>query len=135
MVSEDNIGIVRRACEAWDRGDISVYWQMYAEDATAYAGRLAPEVVGKMQGPEEIITTLESLRGSVAESRLVLGDIIDRGDLLVVEILMRGRPHGSEKWIEWPLSVVYRFRDGRITHQAWYESHDEALAAAGLTGA
>jgi hypothetical protein len=49
-MSEENVQTVRRACEAWGTGDISIYRQMYATEATAYAGALAPEVVGEMKG-------------------------------------------------------------------------------------
>jgi ketosteroid isomerase-like protein len=132
-MSEENIQTVRRACEAWGTGDISIYRQMYATDATAYAGALAPEVVGEMKGAEEIIGLLESLLGSFEESELVPSDFIGEGDVLVARVLMRARPHGSSGKIEWPVSVYYRFKDGLITHQAWYSDHAEALEAAGLS--
>jgi ketosteroid isomerase-like protein len=131
-MSRENIEIVRQACEAWGQGDISIYRDMYAPDATAYAGSLAPEVVGEMSGPEEIMAALESLRETFEESELIPSDFIDKGDLLVVKILMRARPRGSLGWIEWPLSVLYRFREGLIAHQAWYVDQREALEAAGL---
>jgi ketosteroid isomerase-like protein len=130
--SEENIQTVRRACEAWGTGDISIYRQMYATDATAYAGSLAPEVVGEMTGAEEIIGLLESLLDSFEESELVPSDFIAEGDVLVARVLMRARPHGTSGRIEWPLSVCYRFKDGLITHQAWYTDHEEALEAAGV---
>jgi ketosteroid isomerase-like protein len=131
-MSEENIRMVRRACEAWGEGDISSYRQMYASDATAYAGTLAPEVIGEMKGPEEIITRLESLLATFDESQLIPTDFIEDGDVLVVKMLMRARPHESSSWIEWRISVVYRFHENRISHQAWYTDHAEALEAAGL---
>jgi hypothetical protein len=132
-MSEENIETIKRACEAWGQGDISIYRQMYAADATAYAGSLAPEVVGEMEGPEEIIGILESLLDTFEESQLLPREFIGEGDLIVVRLLMRGRPHGSSGWIEWPLSLVYRFRENLITYQGFYASHAEALEAAGLS--
>ena len=132
-MSEENVRTIERACEAWGAGDISIYKQMYAPDVTAYAGILAPEVVGELKGPEEIIAIFESLMSTFDESQLLPKRFIGDGDLIVVRLLMRGRPKGSSAWIEWPLSVAYRFREGVIAHQGFYADHDEALEAVGLS--
>ena len=132
-MSQENIRIIEQACEAWGAGDISIYMQMYAPDATAYAGNLAPEVVGELKGPEEIIAIFESMMSTFDESQLLPEQFIGDGDLIVVRLLMRGRPKGSTAWIEWPLSVAYTFRDGVIAHQGFYADHDDALEAVGLS--
>ncbi len=132
-MSQENISTIKRACEAWGEGNISVYREMYAPDATAYAGTLAPEVVGEMEGPEQIIGIFESLMATFEESELLPKEFIGGGDLIVARVLMRGRPKGGTVWIEWSLSLVYRFQDNRITYQGFHGNHDEALEAAGLS--
>ncbi len=105
---------------------------MYAPDATGYAGRLAPETSGELKGRDEIISALESLRETFEHSELVPGDFTEHGEVVVVPMLMRAQHRGSSGTIEWPLWVVYRFRENLIVHQAWYSNRAEALEAAGL---
>jgi ketosteroid isomerase-like protein len=124
------IELIRDACAAWGTGDISIYGEMYASDATAYAGRLAPEITGELRGPDEIIAVLQSLLETFEHSELVPESFFERGDAVVVGMLMRAKPRGASGTIEWRLWVTYRFRANRIVHQAWYEAKGEALEAA-----
>ena len=124
--------LIRRACEAWGTGDISVYREMYAPDVTAHTGELAPELAGDIQGPEPIIRVLESLMGSFERSELIPGEFTERDDTVVVPIVMRAQPHGTTETIEWKTWVVYRFRGGLIAHQGWYAERADAFRAAGL---
>jgi ketosteroid isomerase-like protein len=131
-MGRENIGMVRRACEAWGKGDISIYREMYAPDVTAHAGTLAPEVPGDMSGRDQIMEILESLMATFERSELIPTGFIEDRDTLVVPIVMRAVPREGSQTIEWHLATVYRFREGLIAHQAWYTTLDEALDAAGL---
>jgi ketosteroid isomerase-like protein len=127
-MSQENIDTVRRACEAWGTGDISIYRAMYAPDAIAHAGPLAPEFPGgEITGPDQVIAVFESLMATFEESELIPTGFIEDGDSLVVPVVMRAVPRESSATIEWHLAIVYRFRDGLITHQAWYPTLEEAL--------
>lgn len=124
--------LIRRACEAWGSGDISIYREMYAPDVTAHAGELAPEIAGDVHGPEPIIRVFESLMASFDRSELIPGEFTERGDTVVVPIVMRARPHGTTETIEWKTWVFYRFRGGLIAQQGWYAERADAFRAAGL---
>ncbi len=128
-----NVETIRRACAAWETGDISIYRGMYAPDASAYAGRLAPEFWGDLQGPDEIVDALESLLGTFEHSELVPGEFTEDGDVVVIEMLMRAQPRNSSGTIEWRLWAMYRFRGDQIVRHAWYASEADALEAAGLS--
>jgi ketosteroid isomerase-like protein len=128
-----NIQTVRRACEAWGTGDISIYRGMYAPDVTASAGRFAPEIPeGEMKGVDEIMDAFDSLMKTFERSELIPEAFLEEGDHLVVPVLMRALPRNSSATIEWHLAIAYTFRDGLITHQAWYPTLAEALESAGL---
>jgi ketosteroid isomerase-like protein len=128
-----NVDTVRRACEAWSTGDISIYREMYAPDVTADAGLLAPEIPGgKMTGVDEVMEAFRSLMQTFESSELIPEEFVEEGDHLVVPVLMRAVPRGSSGTIEWRLAIAYRFRDGLITHQAWYPTLEEALESAGI---
>jgi ketosteroid isomerase-like protein len=135
-MGRENIETVRRACEAWGTGDISIYREMYAPDATAYAGELAPELPGgEFTGVDQILAIFESLMGTFEHSELLPGELIEEGDTLVAPVVMRAVTQKSQATIEWHLAIVYRFRDGLIVHQAWYPTLEEALEKAGLNSA
>ena len=128
-----NVDTVRRACAAWGTGDISVYREMYAPDVTAFAGMLAPELPdGKMTGVDQVMETLQSLIETFEWSELIPEEFIGEGEHLVVPVRMRAIPHGTSATIEWRLAIAYSFRDGLITHQAWYPTLEEALDSAGF---
>jgi ketosteroid isomerase-like protein len=129
----DNLGTIRAACAAWGTGDISSYHAMYSPSATGWAGLLAPEITDEMKGPGEIVEVLESLLGTFEHSELVPEEFADHGDVVVAQVLMRARPRGTTGEISWRLWILYRFRDGLITRQAWYPDREQALDAAGLT--
>jgi ketosteroid isomerase-like protein len=131
-MGRENIEMVRRACEAWGKGDISIYREMYAPDVTAHAGMLAPEVPGDMTGPDQLMEILESLMTTFERSELIPSGFIEEGETLVVPIVMRAVPREGSRTVEWHLATVYRFREGLIAHQGWYTTLDEALDAAGL---
>jgi ketosteroid isomerase-like protein len=132
-MSQENVETIKRACEAWGTGDISIYREMYAEDVIAYAGSLAPEVTGELEGKDRIMEILESLLETFEHSELLPGEFLEDGDVVVVPMLMRARPRGSSATIEWRLVVAYRFRDGLIVHQSWHPTREEAFEAVGLS--
>jgi ketosteroid isomerase-like protein len=125
-----NIETVKRACAAWGTGDISIYPAMYAPDVTAHAGMLAPEVPdGEVTGVADIMRIFESLLATFDHSELKPEGFYEDGDRLVVPLLMRAVTRESPVPIEWRVVAAYRFRDGLIAHQAWYETREEALDA------
>jgi ketosteroid isomerase-like protein len=133
VLSRDNVDTVRRACEAWGAGDISIYRAMYAPDATAHAGLLAPEFPGgEITGPDQIMAVFESLMATFEQSELIPEGFIEDGDSLVVPVVMRAVTRESPATVEWHLAIAYRFRDGLIVHQAWYPTLEEALDSAGF---
>ena len=135
-MGRENAETVRRACEAWGTGDISIYREMYAPDVTAYAGQFAPELPGgEFTGLEQIMAAFESLMATFAHSELILGEIIGEGDTLVAPVVMRAVTEESQATIEWHLAIAYRFRDGLIVHQAWYPTLEEALEKTALDSA
>lgn len=124
--------IVRRACRAWCEGDISIYHEMYAPDVVAEGGQLWPEGEGSVRGVDAVIANLESILGAFERSELIPERFVEEGDSLAVQLLWRGVIPGSETPVEQRLACAYRFRNGLITHTAWYAELAEALRSLGL---
>ncbi len=59
--------------------------------------------------------------------------ILDAGASRVVVILhQRGRPHGSDSWVEMDYGLVYTVERGLISRADFYATPEKALEAAGL---
>ena len=59
--------------------------------------------------------------------------IIDAGgNRVVVTLHQRGKPHGSDSWVEMDYGLVYTVEEGLITRADFYATPEKALEAAGL---
>jgi ketosteroid isomerase-like protein len=125
--------MVRRACQAWCDGDISVYREMYAPDVVAEGGGLWPEGDGSVQGVDAVIANFESILRAFERSELIPERFIESGDALAAQLLWRGVIPGTEKPVEQRIVCAYRFRGELIVYTAWHAELDEALASLGLT--
>ena len=60
--------------------------------------------------------------------------IIDAGgNRVVVTLHQRGKPHGSDSWVEMDYGMVYTVEEGLITRADFYATPEQALEAAGLS--
>ena len=60
--------------------------------------------------------------------------IIDAGgDRVVVTLHQRGKPHGSDSWVEMDYGLVYTVEEGLIRRADFYATPQKALEAAGLS--
>jgi ketosteroid isomerase-like protein len=55
-----------------------------------------------------------------------------RGSQVVVLLHQRGRPHGSDSWVEMDYGMVYTFERGLISRTDFYATPEQTLDAAGL---
>jgi ketosteroid isomerase-like protein len=58
---------------------------------------------------------------------------IDAGDAVIVVIRMHAKGAGSGVELDRQDALVYRFRDDKIVRTDYYNSKDQALAAAGVS--
>jgi ketosteroid isomerase-like protein len=60
-------------------------------------------------------------------------EILDAGtNQVVVTLNQRGKPHGSDSWVEMNYGLVYTVEEGLISRADFYATPEEALTAAGL---
>ena len=60
--------------------------------------------------------------------------IIDAGaNRVVVTLHQRGKPHGSDSWVEMDYGMVYTVEEGLISRADFYATPEQALEAAGLS--
>jgi ketosteroid isomerase-like protein len=129
-MSEENIEIVRRMFEDWNRR---------AFDSALEA--VSPEVEVEMSAQSDIDGTYlghDGLRrmlrfwGAFADFRSDPEEVIPAGDAVFTTIHHRGRGKTSGVDVEMTNWQVFTLREGRIVRYRVFGSRDEALEAAGL---
>ncbi len=124
--------VVRRACEAWGTGELSVLYDLYTPDVTADGGRLWFETEAVVSGVDAVVDGFATLIGAFEENDLVPEDATEAGDTLVVPLLWRGRAAGSSVFVEQRLVGTFTFRGEQIAAMAWFQTLEDALDSVGL---
>jgi ketosteroid isomerase-like protein len=127
-MSQDNVGIMREAYNAFDRGEANVLFDL-----------LHPEVEWKALEDTEPKHGTEGVLESVAgwfqvwdDFQIEPEEFIDGGDHVVAVVMERGRVPGSDEVVSQRFFQVWTLLEGRITAFREYKSQPEALEAAGL---
>jgi hypothetical protein len=75
----------------------------------------------------------ETTRDSFERDELLADHALAKDESLVVPVRWRGVARGTTTMVEQRLFIGYRFRDGRITFQGWYDSLEKACEAVELS--
>jgi ketosteroid isomerase-like protein len=133
-VSQENVEIVRRASEAFLRGEWDQAAQLLDPDVELHGtvGGLSEGSV--MRGFQQIMEAVEQEDAEAwDERRLEPEQFIDAGDRVVVLLHEFRRGRGSGVELETDTAVVLELREGRVTRIQGYMDRASALEAAGLT--
>jgi ketosteroid isomerase-like protein len=140
-MSQENIELARAALNAFAELD---------------EGLIDPQQMEKFFA-EDVITTFSGFEGFMAKQTTLHGRgeflkfraawmepyddfiyepvrIIDAGgNRVVVTLHQRGKPHGSDSWVEMDYGLVYAVEKGLIARGDFYSTPERALEAAGLS--
>jgi ketosteroid isomerase-like protein len=136
-MSQENVDIVRRAHEAFNRVGLT------SESTYRVAAELLdpevewhdqPELPGATvhHGIEEVMRHLASAEESVHYGSADLLEILDAGSCVVAVYRVHARGRASAVPVERDAVHVYGFRGGKIERVEIFGSKSEALEAAGL---
>jgi ketosteroid isomerase-like protein len=126
-------GAVRRSAEALNRRDFDAALSVWAPDALWELAPLGIGVVegGHLIGHEAIRKLWKDLTEAFDDFEAEVENHHDLGSGVTFGVLVqRGRPHGSDSFVESRAGVVAIWRDGRIARATSYQDLDEARAAA-----
>ena len=87
---------------------------------------------GTRRGAAGFNDAIRSVFTAWDEVRFERERVIETGDDVVVLGVLHGRVHGPGMEIDSPHGQIWTFRDGRVIRMQWFNTHDEALEAAGL---
>jgi ketosteroid isomerase-like protein len=131
-LSQQNVEIVRRATDAYNRRDLDGFLETWARDAVLdWSHSRGPEV-GVYRGHDQIRGFVSQFLAAWDDARIELDDPVElKDDLLIVENItyLRGRD-GIETQAR--SAWVVTFLDGRQTSLTLYQTKQEALEAARL---
>lgn len=135
-MSHDNVEIVQRAWDAFDRGDLEDAFAVFAPDVEWDVSRdiWGPLVGGgRYQGLEGVRAWMKDLFEPWETLELVPGDVTDAGTDRVIGLLSaRGRGRASGIDVEHHPAALVTLRERKVSRVEWFPTREEALDAAGL---
>jgi ketosteroid isomerase-like protein len=135
-MSQENVEIVRRAHEAWQRDDFESFLSLIdsAVEWLTATERGVGGVTSVYRGHEGMRELWNLWRSEFEDFWIDIEEIRDLGDERVLA-LAHGRFRGSASGItvESQLALVQTIRSGKIVRSMDYLSHQEALEAVGLS--
>ena len=129
-MSEENVEVVREGIEAMNRGDIDAVVLGVAPEVR-FEHRLAA-LQGSFVGVEEVRRWLGDLIEHFGTWRIYCEDIRDLGDRVLALGTIHATGRESRVETELPLTALYQFEDGLITHFIDFGDRSKALEAAGF---
>jgi ketosteroid isomerase-like protein len=131
-MSAQNVEAVRRAWEAFNRGDLETFFADTAADVEFEEDPVFPEAA-IFRGREEIRAYLEGFQEAMADHRFEVEELRDLGDrvLALMHETARGTSSGAD--VDQRPVFLYEFRDGLIVRVRAYLDRAEGLAAAGAS--
>jgi ketosteroid isomerase-like protein len=128
-VSPDDLDTVRRAYDAFARGDLDTLKTFLAPDIE---WRTTPDVpfLGNYRGIDDFLRAMNEWTEPFDELTTTVEEIIDAGDHAIVRHRMRGRGTDSGAEVDLVLWQVVTVENGRLTRMHDFATREEALADA-----
>jgi ketosteroid isomerase-like protein len=131
-MSRENVEIVRRCYELWDRREWSAFPELFDSDVEIDLSRnvFNPDVYHGHAGVERYVKVVEEIWD---DFHVVPIELLDAGDNVVTAITLRGKGKQSGVEVKMELFNIWTLRDSKVVHVAGgYRDRSEALKAAGL---
>jgi ketosteroid isomerase-like protein len=129
-MSQENVELLNRVAEAWNRRDLEGYLELADPEIDLYS--IATRVEGtKYHGHEGVRGFWADAYATFDELVASFEEVRDLGDLVVGLGRLRGRSREGVP-VDTQYGVVLRCRDGLVVWGRDWFSHAEALEAAGL---
>lgn len=132
-MSEENLEIVRRFWNAWERGDLETIFGLY-DPAIVWVNHGGPvEIRGVYVGYDGVRRVWREWLESFKEVENHPREFIDAGDSVVVSWQMSGRGKASGAPVEQFGWSIHTLRNGLLIRIDVFDTKAEALEALGLS--
>jgi ketosteroid isomerase-like protein len=132
-VSKENVEIVRRGADSFNRRDLAAMLGDFDENAEWVEDQRYPGAE-TFRGPSGIERSIKKWWDAWGEIAMEIDETIDLGDRVVLAGRVRARGHDSDVAVEAPFGGLYEFRQGKVVRVRVLGSREEAVEAAGLSG-
>ena len=132
-MSEENVEIVRRGYDAFNRGDREAWLAFLDPNVELVFPFMELEGQGPVYGRAGAEQLWDTWRTTFPNASFEVDTIRDLGDTMLVALRVRGRGAGSEVPIEQRSWHVVTHRDARVIRLRAFLREAEALEAAGLS--
>jgi ketosteroid isomerase-like protein len=130
-VSQENVEVALRGIEAFNRHDAQALQALCTPDVEWVPLRAALEGTS-YRGPNAVSQMFADFDESWESLRFDHDEIHDFGDRILITGRLRAMGRATGVDLDTALSVVMRFRDGRLASFRSYTDASEARAAAGV---
>jgi ketosteroid isomerase-like protein len=121
---------VRRAYEAFNRGDLDNAIAVGATTFEYVATGVIPGAEGTYRGREEYREFLQRWWGEFEDPKVDVHELIDAGERVLASVTFRGRGKLSGVEATWRLWQLWTVQGGQVTRGRGFTSGAEALEAA-----
>ena len=134
-MSQENVEIVRRMNDAWNRHDLETMLAL-GDPEIEYVNSPTAVEPGTRHGHDELTAVLRTQWEMLSDARSEIERIYDRGEEIIALSRLSRRMPGSEARIEAQSLISWTIRDGKVTRVEVLAfgpvEVPEALEAAGL---
>jgi ketosteroid isomerase-like protein len=130
-MSQENVEIVRRFYEGWNRGDLSAALQDFHADGEVDSSQSRGPEQGVYRGVEAAGRFAQQWLDLFDEVRIEPKEFIDTDEYVVVPNVVTARGRDAIE-VAARNTQVFTLRDGTIVRMRLYQERAEALAAVGL---
>jgi ketosteroid isomerase-like protein len=130
-MSQENVDVVRRNVEAWNRRDLGTWLATFRSDAEIDWSRARGPFKGVYRRPGEHEAFWDVFWSTFEDLQLETYDFAEAGSEVVVSNTAHARGRGGGEVVA-RSTLVYTVENGQITRIRMFQERDEALEAAGL---
>jgi ketosteroid isomerase-like protein len=130
-MSHENVELVHRVADAFNRRDLDAYLALIDDDVEYVPRGVAME--GSYQGHDGIRRWWESVFGVWPDLTVEVVEVSDLGDLTLAALRALGHGAGSEVPLEDTFWAAHRWRRGKCVWSRTFATRAEALEAVGLS--
>jgi ketosteroid isomerase-like protein len=128
----ENVELVRRGMEAWNREDLAELMALSDPDVE-FVSIFAGMEGRTYRGYDGLREYFADIRDTWSEFHRDIEEIIDAGgDQVIVSFHLRGTARASGVSVDENVTTVFRLRNGQLYRMIVFRDRDDALEAAGL---
>jgi len=132
-MSQENVEIVRRLYEAWERDGFGVVPELMDPSIEWVNPPYAVEP-GTRHGYDQFAAATQAVLSVYGAYRVSPVRLYDVGDRVAVRARVTIRSSGNDVPIDTERGYLFDIRDGKVVRWAWFNDPAEALEAVGLEG-